>query len=70
MQLLVCAVFYYGSVFWLILPYLKGVDMALPSNAQILKKGEDDILRFIFFLLGCYGYVISLVALAERYRAC
>jgi len=39
--------------FFFILPYITGKDITVGSTAWILKKGEDDIWRFIYLILGC-----------------
>lgn len=46
-----------SSIFWFILPYLLGKDMELPSSVGRLKKGENDIARLLYFILGFIVYV-------------
>ena len=46
-----------SSIFWFIAPYLLGRDMELPSSVGVLKKGENDIARLLFFILGVIAYI-------------
>ena len=53
-----------SSVFWFIVPYLLGKDMELPSSVGLLKKGENDIARFFYFILGFTVYISTVVGVA------
>jgi hypothetical protein len=48
--------------FFFILPYITGKDITVGSTAWVLKKGEDDIWRFIYLLIGCSLILASLFA--------
>ncbi len=60
-QLVVGLLFFFTSVFWFISPYLLGQDIRVPSYSDILRKGENDIARFVCFLVGIFGFVVSLL---------
>lgn len=61
-QLIVAFAIHFTSVFWFIAPYLLGKDIKLPSYTDVLKKGENDKARFVFFFLGGCGFIVSLLA--------
>ena len=46
-----------SSIFWFIAPYLLGKNMELPSSVGVLKKGENDFARLLFFILGIIVYI-------------
>ena len=62
LQLTLAFAIHFTSVFWFIVPYLLGKDIQLPSYTDVLKKGENDKARFIFFFLGVCGFIVSLLA--------
>lgn len=50
-------------LFWFIVPYVFGDDMPLPGYPNTkFKKGRDDIIRLMFFLLGVVTYLVCFVA--------
>jgi len=60
-QLIIAFLFYLTSVFWFIAPYVLGRDIQVPSYTDVLKKGENDKARFVCFLVGIFGFVVSLL---------
>ncbi len=55
--LIVASALNISSIFWFIVPYLLGKDMELPSSVGVLKKGENNIARLLFFILGVIVYI-------------
>lgn len=60
-QLSIAFLFYLTSVFWFIAPYVMGKDIQVPSYTDVLKKGKNDRARFICFLVGICGFIVSLL---------
>lgn len=49
------------SLQWCVVPYLLKEDMALLSYAhEILKRGRDDAVRLLIFLLGVFLYLSAM----------
>ena len=60
-QIVVAFLFFSISVFWFIVPYVLGLDIRVPGYTDILKKGSDDNLRLVYFVVGVIGYIGSLI---------
>tara|TARA_R110002049_G_scaffold281376_2_gene460964 strand:+ start:8337 stop:8612 length:276 start_codon:yes stop_codon:yes gene_type:complete len=45
-----------------IIPYILGENIQIPSYSHMLVKGEDDIYRLVYFLIGCCICVAALLA--------
>jgi len=49
------------SIKWFITPFILGKDIRVPSYSHVLKKGEHDFWRFIYFFSGLAMCVAAIV---------
>lgn len=59
--LIVASVLNISSIYFFIAPYLLRKEMELPSSVGLLKRGENDIARFFYFILGVVVYVGTVI---------
>lgn len=54
------SVFLLASLFWFLVPFLRGKDIYVPGYAHKFIKGKDDSVRVFFLLLGMFMFFSSL----------
>lgn len=60
-DIIVGVMFAVCSVYWILVPFILGKDMAVPGYpTATLKKGKDDFWRVLTFAIGCYMYALAI----------
>lgn len=60
-SIVAAGVFYFLLIGYFIIPFLLSSDIRIPVHGHILRKGENDIMRIVVFIVASY-YCYNILA--------